>query len=118
MGVANSTRVRLICPGCDEPRATLLKQRTHHLRAAMTIRCMLTAGGLMTECPRPSIRIAIVPQARTAGHFLAHGMPYSARVVSSTCCPAGSDDSARDWFLRRMKSSSVNRTNNIAKACR
>jgi hypothetical protein len=33
---------------------------------------------------RPSVWIAILPQARTAGHFLAHGMPYGARVVSST----------------------------------
>ena len=70
------------------------------------------------HCHRPSVRIAILPQARTAGHFLAHGMPYGARVVSSTCSPPVVMIPARDNFLTRMKSSSVNRINNIAKACR
>jgi len=48
--------------------------------------------------------------------------PAECLTAPALCLPRavrGGDDSlARDSFLTRMKSSSVNRTNNIAKACR
>jgi len=65
---------------------------------------------------RPSGRIAILPQARTAGHFLAHGMPYGAPRCVFHVQSAVVMIPSRDSLLTRMKSSSVNRTNDIAKS--
>ena len=50
---------------------------------------------------------------------LSYGQPTAKPALCLPRAIRGGDDSlARDSFLTRMKSSSVNRTNDIAKACR